>query len=176
MIIETDRLILRPIVETDAEDIYEYSQNPDVGIHAGWKPHESLKETKEIMPEIFLDKPHIFGMVLKENHKLVGTVGLLPDPKRKNPQVLMLGYALGKDWWGRGLMTEAAKAVIGYGFNEVKLSAISSCCYPYNKRSSNVMKKCGFLYEGTLKQCDVRYDGKVLDSECYLLTKEQAKM
>ncbi len=85
MIIETDRLILRPIVETDAEDIYEYSQNPDVGIHAGWKPHESLEETKEIMPEIFLDKLHIFGMVLKENLWQVGTVGLLPDPKRKNP-------------------------------------------------------------------------------------------
>lgn len=113
-IIETERLVLRPITEGDAQDIFEYCQNPNVGIHAGWKPHDSIEETREIMKTIFLGQESVFGMTLKETGKLFGTIGLMPDPKRQNDKAMMLGYAISEDYWGNGYATEANPC--GYGF------------------------------------------------------------
>lgn len=110
-------------------------------------------------------------MVLKESGKLIGSIGLVPDHKRINPNVLMLGYAMSPDYWGEGLMIEASKEVIRYGFEVLNLHRISCCCYPFNSRSRSVIKKCGFEYEGTLKDCELRYDGEILDIECYSLSK-----
>lgn len=169
--LQTERLVLRNFVESDDKDTFEYSCSPLVGANAGWKPHESIFETRLIMKEIFLGHESIFAIVLKESDKLIGSIGLIPDPKRNNPNVLMIGYAMSYKYWGRGLMTEAANKVISYGFDNLKLSRISCCCYPFNSRSKSVIKKCGFVYEGTLKDCEIRYDGKALDLECYSLSK-----
>ncbi|MEA4815512.1 MAG: GNAT family protein [Lachnospiraceae bacterium] len=167
MKIETERLILRPVSADDVDDIYEYAKGSNVGPNAGWKPHESKKETLEIAKEIFFDKENIFGMVLKESNRMIGTIGLVDDPKRENPNSKMLGYAMDETYWGKGLMTEAAKAVISYSFNEFSLKLISAYCYPFNKRSKGVIKKCGFKYEGTLSFAEKRYDGETYDIECY---------
>lgn len=167
--IETERLILRPIVESDAEDIYEYAQSMNVGIDAGWKPHESIEETREVMKLVFLNQESVFGMVLKETGKLFGSIGLIPDPKRQYDKTRMIGYSIGENYWGNGYTTEATRALLRFGFEELKLELISAYCYPYNERSRNVMKKCGFSYEGHLRLAEKRYDGVVLDNECYAI-------
>ncbi len=69
-------------------------------------------------------------------------------------------------------MTEAAGAVVTYGFETMHLDLISATCYPFNVRSRRVLEKLGFRYEGTLAQAEKRYDGKVLDKDCYSLSKE----
>lgn len=166
-IIDLGEILLRPIVEGDTEDVYAYSSNPKVGLAAGWKYHESLEETTEIMNLIFLGKEHIFGIVLKDGNKLVGSVGLMADPRRDNPLAMMLGYALAEPQWGQGIMTKAARAVVAYGFRDLGLGLISCTCYPDNRRSFRVIEKCGFKYEGRLRQCEVRYDGAVMDMECF---------
>lgn len=175
MNIETERLILRPIIESDAEDIFEYSQNGNVGIHAGWKPHENIEETHEVMKVVFLGQELVFGMVLKETGKLFGTIGLIPDPKRDNDSAKMIGYAIGENYWGKGFTSEATRALLRYGFEELKLDLISGYCYPHNERSSGVMKKCGFRYEGRLCMAEKRYDGEVLDHECYVIMRTEKK-
>lgn len=169
MIINTKRLVLREIHITDAEDMFEYSKNPNVGPNAGWKPHQNIEETIGIINAIFLEKDGIFGIVY--NNKMIGSVGLIDDPKRENPNAKMLGYALGEEYWGQGIMTEAANAVVKFGFEEMKLDLISAYCYPFNKRSKSVIKKLGFEYEGTLKLCEKLYNGKTYDNECYYLLK-----
>ena len=168
--LETERLILRPINRGDARDIFEYSKNPDVGPPAGWRPHKSLEDTRNIMEEIFIDKENIFGIMFKSSCKIIGSIGLHTDPhRRNNPGALMLGYAMSEDYWGKGLMTEAARAVIEYGFRELSVDLISCTCYSFNSRSRRVIQKCGFEYEGCLRQAAKRYDGKILDVECYSL-------
>lgn len=168
--LETGRLILRPINSGDARDLFEYSKNPNVGPPAGWEPHKSIEDTRNIMKEIFIDKENIFGMMFKSSCKMIGTVGLHTDPhRRNNPGALMLGYAMSEDYWGQGLMTEAAMAVIKYGFRELSVDLISCTCYSFNSRSRRVIQKCGFEYEGCLRQAAKRYDGKILDVECYSL-------
>ncbi len=167
--IETERLILRPITESDAEAIYEYSQNKNVGINAGWKPHESIEETREIMPLVFLNQEYVFGMVLKETGKLFGTIGIIPDPKRQNDKTRMLGYAIGENYWRKGFATEAVLAVLRFGFEELDLDLISAYCYPFNGKSKRVLEKCGFQYEGCLRFAEKRYDGEVVDNNCYAI-------
>lgn len=169
MTLETKRLILRPIVLADAEDIHAYSREENVGVHAGWQPHSSLDETIDIMKAIFIGQKHIFGIVRKDTGKMMGSIGLLPDPKRQNPNAKMLGYALSETCWGLGLMTEAATEIVRYGFEPLHLNLISAYCYPHNQRSKNVLKKCGFSYEGCLCQCETLFNGVTYDEECYVL-------
>jgi len=173
MMIETERLILRQIVDSDADDIFAYSRGQNTGRDAGWKPHETLEETRAIMQEIYLGQESVFGIVLKETGCMIGSVGLIDDPLRENDSVRMLGYALGEAFWGKGFMTEAAAAVVAYGFEEMQLDLISATCYPENVRSRRVLEKLGFRYEGTLARAERRYDGQVMDKECFSVTKER---
>lgn len=169
----TERLILRPIEPSDLADIFEYSKHPEVGPNAGWKPHESKEETMEIMKTIFLDKDCVWGIIRKDDKKMIGSIGFIQDPKRENEHTMMLGYAIGYDQWGKGITTEASRVVIAYGFEEMGLRLISVSCYAYNNRSRGVIKKCGFKYEGTIRQAEKRYDGEIFYSEIYSLTKEE---
>ena len=170
--LETLRLILRPVVPEDLADIFAYSSEPEVGPNAGWKPHETEAETWEIMQQIFLDQEDVFAVVLKEEGRLIGTAGLIPDSRRSNPQYRMLGYAIGKCYWGRGLMTEAAKALVAYGLSKPGIRYISAYCYPDNQRSQRVLEKCGFRYEGRLYQSELLYNGRVLDELCFSMGRE----
>ena len=169
--LETERLILRNIIPEDERDIFEYSQNPNVGINAGWKPHETIEETRAVMNTIFIGQPDVFGIVLKSTRRVIGSIGLVNDPKRSNDEVRMLGYALGEPYWGRGYMTECAKMIIEYGFDVLNLMYISAYCYPFNERSQNVLKKCGFVYEGKLSASEKSFDNKVYDELCYILSR-----
>ena len=125
------------------------------------------------MKQIFIDQPYVFGIVLKENNEMIGSIGLIKDPKRENPHARMLGYALSEHYWGQGLMTEASKAVIDLGFEDSEIDIITCCCYSFNRRSHRVIEKCGFKYEGCLRRGEMRYDGKVFDIESFSLLKEE---
>lgn len=172
MEIITKRLILRAITHNDAEDVFDYSKGPGVGPNAGWKPHKSIEETRRIMEEVFLDKDGVFAIALKEAGRVIGSIGLVDDPKRQNEKARMLGYALGETFWGWGYMSEAAEAAVDYGFSVMKLDIISAYCYPFNLRSIRVLDKLGFKHEGRLRLCETRYDGNIYDNECYSLTSD----
>lgn len=169
-ILQTARLIIRPLQINDLDDVFNYSCTPNVGLNAGWKPHESKEETLEIMNEIFLNKKTVWGIEIKESSKIIGSIGLIDDPKRQYDMVKMIGYAIGEAYWGKGFMTEAAHKVIQYGFEELNLFAISAYCFPTNERSKKIIKKFNFDYEGTLKMAEKIFNGNVYDNDCYLLT------
>ena len=169
--IETERLLLRPFRKSDAEAFFKCCQNPNIGNNAGWRPHGSLEESQEILRSVFISQSGIWAITLKEDGRLIGSVGIIPDPKRENPQARMLGYWLDESHWGKGYMTEAVQSVLDYGFNILQLSLITANCYPHNERSQQVLKRHGFIYEGTLHQAELTYDGHLYDHQCYYLTK-----
>lgn len=172
-ILYTERLILRPIQIDDLNDVYRYSCTPNVGPNAGWKPHESKEETLEVMNAIFLNQETVWGIELKEIGRIIGSIGLIDDQKREYDMVKMIGYAIGESYWGQGIMTEAANVVIKFGFEELYLEAISAYCFPFNKRSKNILEKCNFEYEGTLRLAEKIFNGNVYDNDCYLLTAQR---
>lgn len=173
IVITTPRLLLRPPKGSDLNDFYEYARNPNVGPNAGWKPHANLRETLDILTD-FIRMGNVWAIVDKLTGKMIGTIGLLPDQKRDNLNVKMLGYALSQSFWGRGMATEAARAVIEYGFLTENLSMISAYHYTGNNRSKSVLAKCGFYFEGVLRKSAPSYDKTTyFDEACYSLTKEE---
>lgn len=170
--IETERLILSDWKKKDAADLFEYAQNPNVGPHAGWKPHENVKESKQIIKTIFIPGGS-WAIREKQTGKAIGSISLEPDKYRPGISSKELGYSLSEEHWGKGIMTEAAKAVIDYGFKYLKLEIIAICTGPENQRSQSVIRKCGFTYEGTLRRAYKIYDGTERDVRCYSLMKTE---
>lgn len=171
--IETDRLILRPWTIEDVDDLYDYAKNPNVGPHGGWEPHRSREHSMKILLELFLEKYELWAMEDKESHKIIGSIGYEEDTRRPEINCKELGYAMAEEYWGRGLMTEAAKAALNFGFTQMKLDMVSIYRNPFNKRSGRVIEKCGFVYEGTLRKAYKIYDGTIRDVNCYSMTKEE---
>lgn len=171
--ITTQRLILRPFLATDLDDVFEYCSSPNVGPNAGWKPHESIEESRIILHNLFMRTDGILAIVEKFSGKVIGSIGLVADTKRQNSKARMLGYALSENYWGKGYTTEAADAIIAYGFNNLYLDLISVYCYPFNYRSHRVIEKCGFKFDGVQLQAEKLYDGHIYDNLCFSLTKEE---
>ncbi len=147
--IETDRLILRPFCESDLDDLYEYASVPGVGEMAGWKHHENKAKSKEIL-QMFINEDKVFAIVFKEDNKVIGSLGVekygLEDKLTEFDGYLgrEIGYVLSKDYWGRGIMPEAVKAVIDYLFNDLDLDFLTCGYYDFNNQSKRVQEKCGF--------------------------------
>jgi len=173
--IETERLILRAWSLDDVDDLYDYAKNPNVGPHGGWKPHVDKQESIEILQTLFMDKYDSWAVVLKEINKVIGSIGFEHDEKRPNVKCKELGYAIAEEYWGKGIMTEAAVAAIKYAFEVMELDYISIYRNPHNQRSGRVIEKCGFVYEGTLRNANKIYDGSIRDVACYSMTKEEYK-
>jgi putative acetyltransferase len=170
--IETDRLVLRQFRYTDYEDLYEYAKNPHVGPNAGWKPHEDMDETKSILKN-FVEEDEVLAIVWKANNKVIGSLGLHKDPLRSADDVKMLGYVLSEDYWGKGIITEASRAVLAYAFTDLNLKLVSVQHYVHNQKSRRVIEKCGFKYEGTLRYCTKIFNGNTYDLMCYSMTKDE---
>lgn len=168
----TDRLILRPFFESDLDDLFAYACSPNVGPNAGWKPHERRDESLNVLHD-FIQKEEVWAIVDRQEHTVIGSIGLHPDRRRLNRNARMLGYALAEAAWGRGLMTEAARRVLRHAFSDLGLDIVSVCHFPFNARSRRVIEKCGFTYEGTLRQSSLLYDGSVQDDVCYSITRDE---
>lgn len=147
--IETGRLILRAWRERDVEDFYEYARVDGVGQMAGWLPHKSIEESRQIL-ERFIGEKRTFALEWKENGKVIGSLGLEKSEADMGlPEKTMgreLGYVLAKPYWGRGLMPEAVRAVVDYCFRELDFDWLTCCQDVGNDRSRRVAQKCGFRY------------------------------
>ena len=172
--LETERLILTGwnLSDEDIDGLYAYAKNPNVGPNAGWKPHESEAESKEIIEELFI--PHdVWAIREKKSGKIVGSIGLEPDRRREDVNSREMGYSLAKESWGKGYMTEAAKAVIDYAFEELDMVVLAICTGPENKRSQRVIEKCGFKFEGIQRKGYHIYDGTDRDNLVYSMLREE---
>ena len=159
VILKTDRLTLRPWQESDLSDFYEYARVDGVGQMAGWNPHRDEEESKVILSH-FINGKHVFA--LEHQGKVIGSLGVEKYREDHYPELdpylgREIGYVLSKDYWGRGLMPEAVKAVIDWLFEEEKLDFILCGHFDHNSRSRRVIEKCGFRYLGTVP-CETRFD------------------
>lgn len=170
--INTKRLILRQFVSTDVEDFYAYAQNEKIGHGAGWKPHESLAESQDILAQ-FMQQDDVWAIVDKKTGTVIGSIGLHEDRHRPFEGVRMLGYVLSEPYWGKGIMPEAAAAMLDFGFMKAGLQLISVYHFSFNNQSHRVIEKLGFTYEGTLRYSFRDYRGKVFDSMCFSMTKDE---
>lgn len=153
MELKTERLLLRPWQEVDAESLYEYAKDSEVGPIAGWPVHTSVENSREIIREV-LSAEETYAVCLQEDGKAVGSIGLmvgaasnlsLPDNEGE------IGYWIGVPFWGQGLIPEAVKELLRHAFEDLKLDKIWCGYFEGNTKSKRVQEKCGFIYHHTNK-------------------------
>ena len=177
MILETKRLILRPWDEADAESLYEYAKDERVGPAAGWPPHTSVENSREIIRNVLSDD-ETYAVCLKEDNKAIGSIGLMIG---KNSNLDLpenegeIGYWLGVPFWGRGLIPEATRELIRYAFTDLGLQTLWCGYFDGNEKSKRVQEKCGFVYHHTNKDIEWKLMNLVLTEHVTRLTKEEQK-
>ncbi|MGG0187137.1 GNAT family N-acetyltransferase [Bacillus rhizoplanae] len=166
-ILETERLILRELIEDDAQGILNCFSNEDVLRYYGQNPLTDLEQVKNIIRNFlnnYKEKRGIkWGIEIKEIEGIIGTIGFHDwSSEHKRAEI---AYALLPEHWGNGYATESVLKVVSYGFTELELTRIGAVVFTENKASNVLLEKLGFQKEGVLKnymyQNNVAYDTNV---------------
>jgi len=170
----TKRLVLRKLTLDDAKDLFEFASDPEVAKYVPWEPYKSIDDAvnflKFTLEQYEKKQPARWGIVYKENNKLIGSCGFVDwNPSHFRAEI---AYALSRDYWGKGLMTEAVKEVIRFGFEKMNLNRIQAMCIPENIGSYRVMEKVGMKYEGLIREY-VYIKGKFQDLKLYSILKRE---
>jgi RimJ/RimL family protein N-acetyltransferase len=146
--LETERLLIRRFTPEDLPRLIEMRSDPEVNIYLGGTKLQNPEAITKRM-QVYIDCYEKFGfgvcaMIWKETGETIGWSGLMPLGDTGEIEV---GYGMIKEFWGRGIGLECAKAWLDYGFREKKLERIVAVAYPENKGSWRIMEKLGMKYE-----------------------------
>lgn len=158
---QTDRILLRHWYDSDAEALYKYASDPDVGMRAGWPPHKSVEESLEIIRTVFAI-PTIWAIVLKETGEPIGCMGYMPEWEMNLPArdgEPLVGYWIGKPHWNKGICTEALQLMLDHIHRETNYTSLIGSHYIDNPASGRVMEKCGFKATGETAIDEEQYSG-----------------
>lgn len=171
--LEGERVVVRALDEDDADAVFAYCSNPRMTEFTLWDAHRTMADTLNFVRDYAQmryreEVLEPMGIVLRDDPegRVIGTVGCFWVSK---PNMTMeLGYALAEEHWGKGLVAEAARLVIGHAFAEFPLERLQARCVKENVPSERVMKKLGMTFEGTLRSSLLRR-GKFQDLHMYSL-------
>lgn len=155
--LETQRLIFRQWNEDDAEDLYRYASDPDVGPIAGWPAHKSVNESRDVIKNV-LNGKEAYAICLKEDGKPIGAIELKLNGHTNmtdRDDECEMGFWLGKPFWGQGIMPEAVKEMLRRAFEDLGMQKVWIGYYDGNTKSKRVQEKCGFIYQRRTENVDV---------------------
>ena len=173
-IIETKRLILRPIKAGDEQQIYKFCSTEHIyktllTMPPPYTKQHAMDKVKSSLEHIKLGDKFPFAITLKGNDDLIGIIDLRPNYELKFAE---LGYWLGYEYWGQGIMTEAARAVMKFAFDDLSMHKLIIKAYTTNPASARVAVKCGFKLEGCQKE--IYYlRGEYMSNELYGITEQE---
>lgn len=175
MILETERLILRPWEETDAESLYEYAKDDRIGPIAGWSVHTSVENSREVIKNL-LSAPENYAVCLREDGRAIGCVGLtfgkssnLDLPENEGE----IGYWIGVPFWGRGLIPEAVRELIRHAFVDLGVQTLWCGYFDGNEKSKRAQEKCGFVYQRTDRDIHWKLMDDIRTEHITRLTREE---
>jgi ribosomal-protein-alanine N-acetyltransferase len=173
--LETSRLLIRKLRAEDAESQHEYATDQEIASLGLWlKAYESLAESQEDIAhelEGYAKGANVtWAIEYKPENKMIGRISLMPFSQRNFRAEL--GYAMNRNYWGKGLMTEAAQRVVDFGFQELGLNRIEAICLPENTASKRVLEKVGMKLEG-IKRESTFVRGKFDDLCLYSVLKRE---
>lgn len=175
--LETERLTLRKFTIDDRQDMFDYSSEPDVSRFVPWETHKTIEDTNDFLSYILNQysqgKLSPWAIEYKENKKVIGTIDYVAwSPSHHRAEI---GFILSKDYWGKGLIVEAASKVIKFGFNNMELNRIEAPCMVENVQSQRVLQKLGMKLEGISKE---KYfiKGKFRDMATYSILKREYQL
>ncbi len=172
--LRTERLVLRPWRETDAESLYEYARNPNIGPIAGWPVHTGVENSREIIRNI-LSAEGTYAIAIKPDDRAVGSIGLMKGPASNlllPGDEAEIGYWIGEPHWGRGYTTEATRELIRHAFEEQGITTLWCGWFDGNDKSRRVGEKCGFHHVRT-EQKHWPLVGRTVTQHISRLTREE---
>lgn len=156
----SERLILRRLELTDAPLIYDYMNEREIAANTMLIPHPyPAGAAEDWINGTHQSDDYSFALIRKADNLFLGACGIGSDTSHKRAEI---GYWLGKPFWGQGYMSEAARRVIQFGFEELDLNRIQATYFTYNLASRRVMEKAGMTYEGTLRNYVMKW-GEFMD-------------
>lgn len=168
--LETKRLKLRPVTLADAKDMYEYASDED-NTYFIFNTHRTLDDTRFSIANYFMAEPlGKFGIELKEEKKLIGTIDLRIDMRKSKAE---LGYVLNRHYFGQGYATEAASSLLELAFETFELEKVVSSCDARNQASEAVMKRLGMKKEGRSRHHEIWKNGEWIDMLFYSILKDE---
>ena len=171
----TERLILRKLKMSDAQDMFDnWASDDEVTKYLTWPTHASVQDAKDFIS--FLSENYVrrdfycWGIELKEIGQVIGSISV----NNHNDDIgsAHIGYCIGREWWRKGIASEAFSAVIEFLMKEVCVNRIESRHDCRNPHSGKVMEKCGLKLEGTLRQSDKSNAG-IYDYAWYGLLRDE---
>ena len=177
MILETERLILRPWEESDAGSLYAYAKDNRIGPIAGWPPHTSLENSLEVIKTV-LSGPETYAVCLKGDNIAVGSIGLMIGDRSNIGLPVTegeIGYWIGVPFWGQGLIPEATREVIRHAFADLRLKTLWCGYFEGNDKSRRVQEKCGFTYHHTERDIHWKKMDDIRTEHITRLTKDEWK-
>ena len=175
MIILTERLYLRPWREDDAEDLYRYASDPDIGLSSGWQPHTDVENSRKVILEV-LSAKETYAVCLKEDCLPIGCVCLSFERREKEPYPdgeCELGFWIGKPFWGQHLIPEAATAMLRRAFEELRMDTVWCAYFEGNEKSKRTQERMGFVMHHTNENEAVPMLGEVRTVHYNVMTKER---
>lgn len=170
-VLTTERLRLRPWQISDAKDMFDYARSELVGPSAGWAPHESLEDSKEVIRH-FINTGEVYAIVLQENDKVIGSIGIhekKPDDSDPSSGQREIGYVLNPAYWGNGYMPEAVEEVKAFCFHDLGIKKLWCGHFLDNMNSKRVIEKCGFTYCLTKESVLVGLNDKKAETMYYVI-------
>ncbi|HFR3747345.1 TPA: GNAT family N-acetyltransferase [Streptococcus suis] len=171
--IETPRLLLRPWTVDDAENLFALASHPEIGPRAGWPAHQSLEESRNVIETVFT-QPETYALVDNITGKPVGAISLMIGGASKlttSDKEAELGYWLGRDYWGQGLVPEAIRKLLCHAFETLKLKTVWCGYFEGNEQSRRAQEKCGFTYHHKLENVECLLIGEVRTEHVTRLTR-----
>ena len=177
--LKTPRLLLRAVRPRDDVALFDYARDPEVARYTTWEAHSSLADAQQFLAHVLdnyrVGKIGYWAIEHQSEKKLIGAIGLHGDIVPGQVVEFLdaraeLAYVLARPYWNQDLMTEAALAVLEFGFSQWKLNRIEARCLVENAASARVMEKLGMKYEGTLRQ-QIYIKGAFRDLKIYAILK-----
>jgi len=152
--LETDRLVLRPWRETDAEALYRYASDPEIGPACGWESHASIEDSLTSLRTVLM-VPETYAITVRPSDEAVGAISLMSADENLplSPTEREVGFWIGRPFWGNGYMPEATREVLRHGFLDLGLSTIWCGYYEGNEKSARTQEKIGFRSHHVTEAC-----------------------
>ena len=173
--INTDRLLLRKFELNDSYDMFKnWANDSEVTKFLTWRPHDSIKVTKDIMEKWVNDYENYniynWAIEIKETREVIGGISIVKLDE--NNYSCEIGYCMSTRYWGKGIMSESLKAVINYLFSDIGFNRVAANHDTINAASGRVMFKSGMKLEGTLRQVKLRSNKEFYDLAIYAILKD----
>jgi RimJ/RimL family protein N-acetyltransferase len=151
--IHTDRLMIRRIENKDKLDLFEIMSDKETAYDDGFAPYLEMNEKYEADFKYLVSDEMHYAIELKEQHKVIGIMHLTKNTERA-VVCYEIGYDVNPMYRRKGYATESVNAIIDYCFNVINVELITACVYEWNIKSSNMLKKLGFIQEGKIRKAE----------------------